>query len=84
MEKIILLCIAGILLLGLVRLMLMPMRLLWKLLLNGACGVLSLWLVNLTAGLTGFSIPVNPITVIIAGALGLPGLILLCAVQLFL
>ena len=82
MEKIILLAIAGILLLGLIRLMLLPMRLAWKLLLNGICGVLSLWLVNLTGGLTGLYLPVNPVTAVIAGTLGVPGLILLGIFQL--
>lgn len=82
MEKIILLLIAGLLLFGLIRLMLLPMRFLWKLLLNGACGVLMLWLVNLTAGLTGFSIPVNLVTAVVAGTLGLPGILLLGLVQL--
>ena len=77
MEKIILLIIAGILLLGLIRLLLLPMRLAWKLLLNGVCGILSLWLVNLTGGVTGWIIPINPVTALIAGTLGLPGLILL-------
>lgn len=84
METIMLLCIAGILLALLFRLMLQPLRLAWKLLLGGLCGLLSLWLVGLTAGLTGLAIPINPITVLISGALGIPGLILLALLQLIL
>lgn len=83
MEKIILPVIAGVLLFGLVRLLLLPMRLVWKLLINGISGVLLLWVVNLTAGFTGFSIPVNLVTAIISGTLGLPGIILLAILQLF-
>lgn len=83
MEKIILPVIAGLLLFGLVRLLLLPMRLVWKLLINGISGVLLLWVVNLTAGFTGFSIPVNLVTAIISGTLGLPGIILLAILQLF-
>lgn len=81
MEIILLLGIAALLLAGLFRLMLLPLRLGWKLLVNGLCGLLSLWLVNLTAGLTGFSIPINPITALIAGSLGIPGLALLGLLQ---
>ena len=84
MEIILLLGIAALLLAGLFRLMLLPLRLGWKLLVNGLCGLLSLWLVNLTAGLTGFSIPINPITALISGGLGVPGIALLAMVQMFL
>ncbi len=83
MEKIILPVIAGVLLFGLIRLLLLPMRLVWKLLINGISGVLLLWVVNLTAGFTGFSIPVNLVTAIISGTLGLPGILLLGVLQLF-
>ena len=84
MEKMILLCIAGVVLAVLFRLMLQPLRLAWKLLLGGICGLLSLWLLGLTAGLTGLSIPINPITVLISGTLGIPGLVLLALLQLVL
>lgn len=84
MEKITLLCIAGLLLAGCFRLMLQPLRLAWKLLLGGLCGMISLWLVGLTAGLTGLAIPINPITVLISGTLGIPGLVLLALLQLLL
>ncbi len=82
--KLILFAVAGLLFLGLIRLLVMPMRLVWKLLANGICGLLILWLVNLTAGLTGFAIPVNPLTALIAGSLGLPGILLLGILQLVL
>lgn len=84
MEKFVLLLIAGLLLAILIRCMLLPMRLAWKMLLNGLCGVLSLYLLNLTAGLTNLSIPVNPITALVAGFLGLPGIALLAVLQFLL
>ena len=84
METICLLAIAGLLLAGAFRLMLLPLRLGWKLLLGGIGGLIVLWLVGLTAGLTGFSIPINPLTALIAGTLGIPGLVLLALLQLFL
>ena len=64
-----------------IRILLIPMKMAWKLLLHSACGVICLWLVNLTAGLTGLSIPINAITAVIAGALGLPGIVLLGLLQ---
>lgn len=77
--------ITGVLLVALavvlIRILLIPMKLAWKILLHSACGVVCLWLVNLTAGLTGISIPINAITAIIAGALGLPGIALLGLMQ---
>ena len=78
---IILPCILAALLL--LRVLFLPMKLLWKLVLNGICGVLLLGLVNLTAGLSGFSLPVNPVTAVVAGGLGLPGILLLGVFQLF-
>lgn len=70
--------------LGLVRLVMAPIRLAWKLLVNGLVGLACLWLVNLAAGVTGLFIPINPVTALIAGALGLPGIGLLAVVQIWL
>lgn len=67
----------------LLRLLLIPMKWIWKLLLHGAAGLICLWLINLTAGITGLLIPINPITALIAGGLGLPGIGLLIVIQLF-
>lgn len=68
----------------LLRLMAMPIRLGWKLLLNSCCGFLCLWLLGSISGFTGIRFPINAVTVLIAGFLGLPGIGLLAAVQLFL
>lgn len=84
MEKFLILLILALLTAGLIRLMLLPMKLAWKLLLNGACGLLSLWLISLAAGFTGISIPINAVTATIAGSLGFPGILLLVIVQFFL
>ena len=67
----------------LLRLLLIPMKWIWKLLLHGAAGLICLWLISLTAGITGLLIPINPITALIAGGLGLPGIGLLMVIQLF-
>ena len=68
----------------LLRLMVLPIRWFWKLSINSACGFLCLWLLNSVATFTGLYFPVNAVTVVIAGFLGLPGIGVLALVQLFL
>lgn len=77
MEKIVSLLIPAALAAGVFRLVAAPLRLGWKLLLHSACGFLCLWLVNTVQNFTGFSIPINAVTVLVAGTLGLPGMALL-------
>ncbi len=84
MGNIIFLLIAAGLLVGLIRLIFVPIKLVWKLAINGLCGLVCLWLVNLASGITGLVIPINAVTAIVTGTLGLPGLIILAVVQLFL
>lgn len=84
MEKFISLLIPIIMLCGLIRIMLIPMKLIWKLLINAACGFVCLWLLNTIAGFTGVYFPINLVTAITAGFLGLPGIGLLALVQVVL
>ena len=72
-----LICLTGYLLL-------VPMKFLWRLLAGGVLGALVLVLVNLVGGLFGFSVAVNPFTAMAVGFLGLPGAILIVALQLLL
>lgn len=58
----------------LVRVLLMPIRLIFKLLANSASGFLCLWLLNAVAAFTGIVFPMNAATVLITGFLGLPGI----------
>lgn len=66
------------------RVLMLPVKLVRKLLLHSGCGLVCLWLVNLTAGFTGLMIPINALTALIAGALGIPGILLLAVLQLML
>ncbi|HAA10125.1 MAG: pro-sigmaK processing inhibitor BofA family protein [Syntrophomonadaceae bacterium] len=61
-----------------------PIKLLWKLLFNSAIGLILLLVVNYIAGYFSFSLPINIITVLIAGFLGLPGILLLVCFQLLM
>lgn len=65
---------------ALLRLLAAPIRAGWKLLLHGGCGFLCLWLINTTQSFTGIAIPINAVTVLVAGVLGLPGMALLAVV----
>ena len=53
-------------------------RLLW----NGLCGVVLLWLFNMLGGIFGVSVPVNFISALVAGFFGVPGVIFLLIYQL--
>ncbi len=62
--------------LSLIRLAVVPLKLLAKVSLCGILGMLCLWLLNSTAGFTGITLPVNAVTALLAGYLGLPGIAL--------
>ena len=52
-------------------------KLIWKLTVNSISGFICLWLLNLISGFTGIFFEINIVTVLIAGFLGIPGIILL-------
>ena len=74
MEKFVTLLIPALVALVLVRLLLMPMKLIFKVSIHSGCGFLCLWLLNSVASFTGVYFPVNAVTVLTAGFLGLPGI----------
>ena len=74
MENFVTLLIPALLAALLVQLLLMPIRLAVKLLLHSGCGFLCLWLLNTVSGFTGVYLPVNAVTVLTAGFLGIPGI----------
>jgi len=75
----------GILLIYLIgRVFLMPIKLILKLLFNAIVGGIMLLIVNYIGGYFSFSIAINPITALIAGFLGLPGVALLILFKLFI
>lgn len=84
MEKFATLVIPVLLLLVVLRIIALPIRWFWKLSINSACGFLCLWLLNSLAGFTGLYFPINAVTVVVAGFLGLPGIGALALVQYFL
>ncbi|WP_201774961.1 pro-sigmaK processing inhibitor BofA family protein [Clostridium aceticum] len=64
--------------------LLIPIKLIIKLIWNGVIGGAMLLLVNLIGGIFGITIVINPINALIAGFLGVPGVILLLILQYIL
>ena len=64
------------------KLLVVPVRILTKLIINGIVGGITLVIVNLVGGLIGISIAITPVTALIAGFLGVPGVVLLLIIQL--
>jgi len=61
-----------------------PVKILWKIAINSLIGLVLLLVVNYVAVRFGFELEVNIITVLIAGFLGIPGILLLICFQLLL
>ena len=82
MEKFVTLLIPALLAVILVRLLLLPLRFLFKVGIHSGCGFLCLWLLNTVAPFSGIAFPMNAVTVLIAGFLGLPGIGLMAILAL--
>lgn len=74
MEEIITLLIPAMMAVVLVRLLLLPIKFICKLGIHSACGFVCLWLLNAISIFTGIYFPINAVTVLVAGFLGLPGI----------
>ena len=82
MENFVALLIPVLLGILMIRTLLLPMKLLVKLTLHSGSGFLCLWLLNTVSGFTGIFLPVNAITVLIAGFLGIPGIGLIALLEI--
>lgn len=72
----------GLLLLYVVGwLLVMPIKFILRLLYNGIIGGLMLWVLNLVGGFFNLQVAINPITALIAGFLGIPGVLLILVLQ---
>lgn len=74
MEKYVVLVIPVLIAVILIRLLILPLRLSCKLAVHSGCGFACLWVLNSIAPFTGILLPVNAVTVLTAGILGLPGI----------
>ena len=69
---------------GLLKIISLPIRLIWKLAINTGCGFAILLVLNWLSPYTGVLFDLNFLTSAIVGFLGLPGIILLFVVHLIL
>jgi inhibitor of the pro-sigma K processing machinery len=77
--------VAGILIvLALGKVLLLPMKVILRLIINGLLGGLAIFLINLLGQPIGFFIPLNIVSALVAGILGLPGIILLVILKFLL
>lgn len=65
-------------------LLVLPIKIVVKLIINGIIGAIALFVINIFGGLVGITIGINPITALMAGFLGIPGIILLLFLQYLL
>ena len=74
--------IFGLFLLYIIGLLLViPIKVILKLIANGILGGILLLVFNLIGGIFGLNLVINPVTAIVAGFLGVPGVILLLILQ---
>ena len=73
-------------LVGLALLFLIIKLLKWplKILINGILVIILLYIVNIVGSYIGFVLPINAISALIAGFLGIPGIIFLVLFQFFI
>lgn len=70
--------IFGLILLYIIgSILLIPLKVIVKLVYNGVIGGILLWLLNLVGQYFGLHIAINPITALVAGFLGIPGIVVL-------
>jgi inhibitor of the pro-sigma K processing machinery len=65
-------------------LLIIPLKVIPKLIINGILGGILLFIFNLIGGLFGLNIIINPLNAVIVGMLGIPGVILLLILQTIL
>lgn len=59
------------------KVLIVPMRLVWRICFNGLVGGLGLLGLNILGAFMGFQLALNPCTALVAGTLGLPGVALI-------
>ena len=75
-------CIICIFIFG--KIFIVPIKAILKLIINSILGIILLYIVNLIGGIWSFHIGINVVTAIIVGVLGIPGIVLLTILQLFI
>lgn len=82
MENFVTLLIPALLAVTVLRIIFLPLGFLAKYAVHAGCGFLCLWLLNSISGFTGVLFPINAITVLTAGFLGVPGIGVLALLEM--
>mgnify|MGYP004516294183 FL=1 len=75
-------CIAVLWIIG--KIFSVPLKALFKLIVNSVLGGLLIFIINLIGSAWGFHIGLNVVTTVLVGLLGIPGAILLIILKLFI
>lgn len=75
-------CIIGIFIIG--KVFIVPIKIVFKLILNSILGVILLYVINIIGEIWEFHIGINLVTALITGLLGIPGVILLMVLKMFI
>lgn len=81
MENITSVLFAALVTLLAVRLLFIPAKWAAKTCIRGLSGFACLWLVNSAAAFTGLALPINGVTVLLCGTLGIPGIALVALLE---
>ena len=82
METIAALALPALLCFITARVLYVPARWLFRIFVHAGCGLICLWLLNTVSGFTGLVLPINGATVLLSGALGLPGTALVVLLEM--
>ena len=66
------------------RMLAVPLKMIFKLVINAVIGYMMLFVANLVGCFFDFSIPIDLLTCLIAGVFGVPGVIFLVVVLIFM
>ena len=81
LATIITVIVCGLLLWLLISIIRLPVKLFFKLLLNMLSGLALLFVFNFIGGFFDFALGINAVNALVAGVLGIPGVVLLVLIQ---
>ena len=84
LRSVLMIILAVLVIFALVKILSAPIRLIFKLLINTFVGFVLLFLVNLIGSYFDFSLEINLLNGLITGVFGIPGVIVLIFIKLFL
>ena len=75
-------CVVAIFIIG--KILFVPIKMIFKLILNSILGGILIWIINMVGITWGLHIGINVITMLTVGLLGVPGVVLLTILTIFI